>query len=95
MAGTRGAAAGRAVVVGGSMAGLLATRVLAAHFEQVVVVERDRLPEGPEHRKGVPQDWQPHLVLGRGRLAIERLFPATATSSGRQALCRCGCRRTS
>jgi 2-polyprenyl-6-methoxyphenol hydroxylase-like FAD-dependent oxidoreductase len=49
--------------------------VLADHFEQVVVVERDRLPDGPEHRKGVPQDWQPHLVLGRGRLIIEGLFP--------------------
>src|SRR3712207_9085111 len=38
-------------------------------------MERDRLPAGPEHRKGVPQDWQPHLVLGRGRLLIEQLFP--------------------
>ena len=75
VADTQGAAAGRAVVVGGSMAGLLAARVLADHCEQVVVVDRDRLPDGPEHRKGVPQDWQPHLVLGRGRLIIERLFP--------------------
>ncbi|MGY1601652.1 NAD(P)/FAD-dependent oxidoreductase [Geodermatophilus sp. SYSU D00815] len=65
----------RAVVVGGSMAGLLAARVLADHFEEVVVVERDPLPEGPEQRRGVPQGWQPHLVLGRGRLIIERLFP--------------------
>ncbi|MCV2488223.1 hypothetical protein OF117_02505 [Geodermatophilus sp. YIM 151500] len=65
----------RAVVVGASMAGLLAARVLADHFEQVLVVERDRLADAPEHRRGVPQDWQPHLVLGRGRRVIERLLP--------------------
>ncbi len=38
-------------------------------------MECDRLPDGPEQRKGVPQRWQPHLLLGRGRLIIERLFP--------------------
>ncbi|MGY1620506.1 NAD(P)/FAD-dependent oxidoreductase [Geodermatophilus sp. SYSU D00691] len=74
MVGTTSTAA-RAVVVGGSMAGLLAARVLADHFPEVVVVERDHLPDGPEPRRGVPQGWQPHLVLGRGRLIIERLFP--------------------
>ncbi len=36
------------VVIGGSMAGLLAARVLADHFERVTLVERDRFPEGPE-----------------------------------------------
>ncbi|WP_211175858.1 hypothetical protein [Brasilonema sp. UFV-L1] len=32
-----------AVVIGGSMAGLLAARILVEHFEHVTVVERDRL----------------------------------------------------
>lgn len=35
-----------AVVIGGSLAGLLTARVLAEHAEKVTVVERDRLPEG-------------------------------------------------
>jgi hypothetical protein len=42
------------VVIGGSMAGLLAARVLADHFERVTLVERDPMPDGPEPRKGVP-----------------------------------------
>jgi 2-polyprenyl-6-methoxyphenol hydroxylase-like FAD-dependent oxidoreductase len=70
-----GAAPGRAVVVGASMAGLLAARVLADHVEQVVLVERDVLPIGAEHRRGVPQDRQFHALLARGRVVVEHLFP--------------------
>ena len=44
-----------AVVVGGSMAGLLATRILADYFEHVTLIERDTLARAPEPRKGVPQ----------------------------------------
>lgn len=65
----------RAVVVGGSMAGLLAARVLAEHFERVTVVDRDRFPGEPGHRKGVPQSWHAHGILPRGQEIIDRLFP--------------------
>src|ERR1043166_1416525 len=44
-----------AVVIGGSMAGLLAARSLCDHFERVTIVERDRFSQGPVPRKGVPQ----------------------------------------
>ena len=37
----------RAVVLGASMGGLLAARVLAEFFETVTVVERDMLPDDP------------------------------------------------
>ena len=50
-----GANGAHAVVVGGSMAGLLAARVLANHFEQVTIVERDALSDTIHTRKGVPQ----------------------------------------
>lgn len=43
-----------AVVIGGSVAGLLAARVLSGHFERVTIVERDRLPEEIENRRGGP-----------------------------------------
>ncbi len=43
-----------AVVIGASMAGLLAARVLCNHFAHVTVVERDALPEDVQPRKGVP-----------------------------------------
>ncbi|MCU1611830.1 MAG: hypothetical protein JWM45_3746 [Pseudonocardiales bacterium] len=48
-----GANGAHAVVVGGSMAGLLAARVLANHFEQVTIVERDALSDTVHTRKGV------------------------------------------
>ena len=51
----------RAIVIGGSIAGMLAARVLADHFASVTIVETDKLPENPDVRKGVPQSVQPHI----------------------------------
>ncbi|NTU83531.1 MAG: 2-polyprenyl-6-methoxyphenol hydroxylase-like oxidoreductase [Chloroflexales bacterium] len=64
-----------AVVIGGSVAGLLAARALAGHYGRVTVVERDRLPDGPLPRSGAPQARQVHIMLLRGHSVIERLFP--------------------
>ena len=64
----------RAVVLGGSMAGLLAARVLADAYAEVVVVERDELPHGAAHRRGVPQSRHIHGLLARGQQALEELF---------------------
>ncbi|WP_228975830.1 FAD-dependent monooxygenase [Streptomyces sp. DH12] len=64
-----------AVVIGGSVAGLLAARALADHAEQVTVVERDRFPQEAEPRPGVPQGRHLHVLLEGGRQAIERLLP--------------------
>ena len=64
-----------AVVVGASMAGLFAARVLADAFAAVTVVDRDRLPDEPVPRRGVPQDRHPHALLEAGRATIEDLFP--------------------
>src|SRR5919107_5913827 len=66
---------GQALVIGGSMAGLLAARVLSERFGRVTIVERDHFPQGPEFRKGVPQSQHLHAFLMRGRLISERLFP--------------------
>lgn len=57
------------------MAGLLAARVLANHFERVTLVERDQLPAGLRARKGIPQGYLPHVMMPRGEQIIERLFP--------------------
>ncbi|MDX8033341.1 hypothetical protein SK803_24245 [Lentzea sp. BCCO 10_0856] len=65
-----------AVVLGGSAAGLCAAGALAAHFDEVVVLERDELPAEAEHRRGVPQSKHPHFLLNSGRRAIGALFPA-------------------
>lgn len=66
---------GHAIVAGASMAGLLATRVLADHFERVTLVERDQLPRQPAARKGVPQARHVHVLLRRGSVILEELFP--------------------
>lgn len=64
-----------AIVIGGSIAGLLAARVLAEQFDKVTVVERDLFPQGPLPRKGVPQSAQVHVLLRRGAIELEGLFP--------------------
>lgn len=64
-----------AIVIGGSMAGLAAARALADRFGRVTVIEQDRLPEGREPRKGIPQGRHAHGLLARGREALENLFP--------------------
>ena len=64
-----------AIVLGGSMAGLLAARVLSEYFEKVTVIERDPLPDGPEHRRGAPQSRHAHALVSGGTEAIKELFP--------------------
>lgn len=64
-----------AVVLGGSMAGLVTARVLSEHFARVTVVERDVLPTSGEHRRGVPQGRRVHALLPRGGEILEQLFP--------------------
>ncbi|TLQ47586.1 FAD-dependent oxidoreductase [Streptomyces marianii] len=64
-----------AVVIGGSLAGLLAAHVLAGHADRVTVVERDRVPDGPEPRPGVPQGRHAHVLLESGQLALDSLLP--------------------
>ncbi|GIF37494.1 FAD-dependent oxidoreductase [Actinoplanes xinjiangensis] len=64
-----------AVIIGASVGGLLAARALSGAFEQVTVLERDRLPAGAAARRGVPQSRQAHALLARGSMALDELFP--------------------
>jgi len=64
----------RAVVLGGSVGGLCAARVLADGFDEVVVVERDPLPDAPVARDGAPQTNHPHALLTAGQAVLEDLF---------------------
>src|SRR4051812_7457447 len=64
-----------AIVLGGSVAGLLAARVLSDRFERVTLIERDELTRRPEPRKGVPQGNHLHALLARGRMIAEALLP--------------------
>jgi 2-polyprenyl-6-methoxyphenol hydroxylase-like FAD-dependent oxidoreductase len=64
-----------AVVVGASVAGLLAARVLSDAYERVTIVERDELPPVGEGRRAVPQGAHAHVMLASGQRAIEELLP--------------------
>jgi 2-polyprenyl-6-methoxyphenol hydroxylase-like FAD-dependent oxidoreductase len=64
-----------AVVIGGSISGMLAARILSNHFDRVTVVERDTFPSGSEHRPGVPQARHLHFFLKRGLMIMDELFP--------------------
>jgi len=63
------------VVLGASMAGLLAARVLSDAYRHVTVVERDVLPDGSADRRGVPQGRHAHALLSGGARILDELFP--------------------
>jgi 2-polyprenyl-6-methoxyphenol hydroxylase-like FAD-dependent oxidoreductase len=66
---------GTACVLGGSIAGLVAARVLADHAHRVVVIERDEVNVVGRSRAGVPQDQQVHTLLPGGLGWLERWLP--------------------
>jgi 2-polyprenyl-6-methoxyphenol hydroxylase-like FAD-dependent oxidoreductase len=71
--------------VGASIAGLLATRVLADHFDHVTLIDRDTKPSTPAPRKGIPQGNHVHNLLLRGMRILEAFFPGfieEATAAG-------------
>ncbi|MEQ9503754.1 MAG: NAD(P)-binding protein [Deltaproteobacteria bacterium] len=64
-----------AVVLGGSVAGLLAAAALSRHYRRVTVLERDEDCAAMTPRRGVPQSAHVHVILGAGRKAIDGLLP--------------------
>jgi 2-polyprenyl-6-methoxyphenol hydroxylase-like FAD-dependent oxidoreductase len=66
---------GHAIVLGASIGGLLAARVLSESYAKVTIFDRDELPTGTADRKGVPQGEHSHGLLAKGRQVLEELFP--------------------
>jgi 2-polyprenyl-6-methoxyphenol hydroxylase-like FAD-dependent oxidoreductase len=64
-----------AVVIGASIAGMCAARVLSDRYDRVTVYDRDGLPDGPENRQAVPQGRHLHLLMARGADGLGELFP--------------------
>lgn len=65
----------KAIVVGGSVAGLLAAHVLSNHFEDVTLIEKDNYPDDDAPRQGVPQANHVHILLVKGKMILENFFP--------------------
>jgi 2-polyprenyl-6-methoxyphenol hydroxylase-like FAD-dependent oxidoreductase len=61
-------------VIGASIAGLCAARVLSDFYDRVTVYERDELPDGPANRSAVPQDRHVHLLMARGAQEFDNHF---------------------
>ena len=66
---------GHAIVIGASIGGLLAARVLSAHFDRVTILDRDALPSGIGNRRAVPQGHHGHGLLASGLNGLTTLFP--------------------
>lgn len=64
-----------AVVIGASIGGLCAARVLSDFFDRVTVYERDDLPAQPANRTAVPQGRHVHLLMARGAQELDSHFP--------------------
>lgn len=64
-----------AVVLGASMAGLLAARVLTESYRRVTLIDRDVLLESGVHRRSAPHGRHLHVLQSRGREVLEELFP--------------------
>jgi hypothetical protein len=73
----------RAIVVGGGVGGLSAARAVSDRFRQVVILDRDELPDRATARPGVPQGKHPNALLGGGLKALEQLFPGFGNELGR------------
>jgi len=63
-----------AVVLGGSIAGSLAARVLAETYDQVTVIDRDVLTGQAGPRRAIPQGHHIHALLARGQQIFDELF---------------------
>src|SRR6516165_8974107 len=66
----------QAIVVGGSIAGLITARVLSDYFEEVLIIERDEITDRPVIHKSVPQGNHLHALLHGGLQALSLLYPA-------------------
>ncbi|MGK9462920.1 MULTISPECIES: FAD-dependent oxidoreductase [unclassified Streptomyces] len=65
----------RALVLGGSYAGLFAARVLTEQYDEVLIVDRDRLVGERGPRRGRPQGRHINAMHVRGLQVTEELFP--------------------
>ncbi|MEX0840069.1 MAG: FAD-binding oxidoreductase [Parvibaculum sp.] len=66
---------GTAVVIGGSIAGMSAAKVLSESFDRVIVVEKDQDHRRAEGRPGAAQGWHIHHLLVAGQRQLETIFP--------------------
>jgi 2-polyprenyl-6-methoxyphenol hydroxylase-like FAD-dependent oxidoreductase len=65
----------RAIVIGGSMAGLMTARALADYFDHITVFERDYIEEHSAIHQSIPQGNHVHVLLLGGLQVLSSLYP--------------------
>lgn len=65
----------KAIVIGGSLGGLLTARALRNHFDEIIILEKDKVNNEPESRKGQPHTKHLHGLLPAGLNAMMHYFP--------------------
>jgi len=66
---------GHAIVIGGSIAGLIAARALSDYFQRITILERDEIENRPVIHKSVPQGNHLHALLNGGQRVLSALYP--------------------
>lgn len=79
-----------AIVIGGSMTGLMTARVLADSFDRVTILERDHIDSRPAVHKSIPQGNHIHLLLLGGQQVIASLYPGFTDTLQTHGAVRCG-----
>jgi flavin-dependent dehydrogenase len=75
-----------AIVIGAGMGGLAAANAVAPYFNNVSVLDRDALPEGPDVRPGTPQAKHAHACLPEARRRSKRCSLASEPTFSKRAL---------
>jgi 2-polyprenyl-6-methoxyphenol hydroxylase-like FAD-dependent oxidoreductase len=65
----------RAIVIGGSMAGLMTARALADYFDHITVFERDYIEEHSAIHQSIPQGNHVHVLLLGGLQVLSSFYP--------------------
>lgn len=64
-----------AVIMGGSIAGLLSAKALSPYFSKIIILDRDQLFDTEIPRKGTAQAYHAHVLLKRGLNGLDNLLP--------------------
>lgn len=64
----------KAIVIGDSIVGLLAARVLSDHFDEVILIEKDNFVDDGKARHVTPKANHVHLLLVKGRERLQDFF---------------------
>ena len=78
-----------ALVIGCGIAGMAAAKVLSRYFSRVTILERDQLPDQPKFRAGKPQARHAHVLLAKGLMDLEAIFPGLGVDLRQHGATKC------